>query len=33
LFGIIAAIWGVGSLLGPLIGAFAGSQAWREAFW
>jgi MFS family permease len=34
LFGIIAAVWGVGSLLGPLIGgAFAGSQAWREAFW
>ena len=34
LFGIIAAIWGVGSLLGPLLGgAFAGSHAWRGAFW
>jgi len=34
LFGIIAAIWGVGSLLGPLLGgAFSGSRAWRGAFW
>ncbi len=34
LFGIIAAIWGVGSLLGPLLGGvFAGSHAWRGAFW
>jgi len=34
LFGIIAAIWGVGSLLGPLIGGvFAGSHSWRGAFW
>jgi MFS family permease len=34
LFGIIAAIWAVGSLLGPLLGgAFAGSHAWRGAFW
>ncbi len=34
LFGIIAAIWALGSLLGPLLGgAFAGSPAWRGAFW
>jgi hypothetical protein len=34
LFGIIAAIWGVGSLLGPLLGgALASRHAWRGAFW
>jgi hypothetical protein len=34
LFGIVAAIWGAGALLGPLIGgAFAGAHAWRGAFW
>jgi len=34
LFGVVAFIWGVGSLLGPLIGAiFAGHHAWRGAFW
>ena len=34
LFGIEAAIWGAGSLLGPLIGGlFAGNHAWRGAFW
>lgn len=34
LFGIVAAIWGGGSLLGPLIGgAFAGPHTWRDAFW
>jgi MFS family permease len=34
LYGIIAAIWGVGSLLGPLIGGlFAGIRTWRGAFW
>lgn len=34
LFGVVALIWGVGSLLGPLIGAvFAGHHAWRGAFW
>jgi MFS family permease len=34
LFGIIAFIWGVGSLMGPLIGGlFATHAAWREAFW
>jgi MFS family permease len=33
LFGIVALIWGAGSLLGPLIGgAFAGLHAWRMAF-
>lgn len=34
LYGIVAAIWGVGSLLGPLIGGlFAGPHTWRGAFW
>jgi MFS family permease len=34
LFGIVAVIWGVGSLLGPLIGGvFASLGAWRGAFW
>jgi len=34
LYGIVAAIWGAGSLLGPLIGAlFAGRHTWRGAFW
>jgi MFS family permease len=34
LFGIVAAIWGGGSLLGPLIGgAFGGRHTWRGAFW
>ncbi len=34
LYGIVAAIWGVGSLLGPLIGGlFAGPATWRGAFW
>jgi MFS family permease len=34
MFGIVAFIWGVGSLLGPLIGGlFAGHRAWRAAFW
>ncbi|MBC8038790.1 MAG: MFS transporter, partial [Rhizobiales bacterium] len=34
LFGITAAIWAAGSLLGPLIGgAFASLDAWRWAFW
>jgi MFS family permease len=34
LFGIVAAIWGTGSLLGPLIGGvFAGLGFWRGAFW
>jgi MFS family permease len=34
LFGIVAAIWGAGSLLGPLIGGvFADLGAWRLAFW
>ena len=34
LFGIVAAIWGVGSLLGPLIGGvFADFGSWRGAFW
>jgi MFS family permease len=34
LYGIVAAIWGVGSLLGPLIGGlFAGLHTWRGAFW
>jgi MFS family permease len=33
LFGIVALIWGAGSLLGPLIGGvFAGLHAWRMAF-
>ena len=33
LFGIVALIWGAGSLLGPLIGGiFAGLHAWRLAF-
>jgi MFS family permease len=33
LYGIVAAIWGVGSLLGPLIGGiFAGPHTWRGAF-
>jgi MFS family permease len=34
LFGIVAVIWGVGSLLGPVIGGlFANLDAWRSAFW
>jgi MFS family permease len=34
LFGIVAVIWGAGSLLGPLIGGvFADLGAWRLAFW
>jgi MFS family permease len=34
LFGIVAAIWGAGSLLGPLIGGvFADFGNWRGAFW
>jgi MFS family permease len=34
LFGIEAAIWGAGSLLGPLIGGvFGGLDLWRGAFW
>ncbi len=34
LFGIVAVIWGAGSLLGPLIGGvFAYLSAWRGAFW
>jgi MFS family permease len=34
LFGIVAAIWGAGSLLGPLIGGvFADLGFWRGAFW
>ena len=33
LFGIVALIWGAGSLLGPLVGGiFAGLQAWRMTF-
>jgi MFS family permease len=33
LFGIVAAIWGIGSLLGPLIGGFfATAERWRGAF-
>jgi len=33
LFGIVALIWGAGSLLGPLIGGvFAGLHAWRMTF-
>ncbi len=33
LFGIVALIWGAGSLLGPLVGGvFAGLHAWRMAF-
>ena len=34
LFGIVALIWGAGSLLGPLIGGiFAGLHAWRMTFY
>ncbi len=34
LFGIQAAIWGGGALIGPLIGgAFAAAGVWRLAFW
>jgi MFS family permease len=34
LFGIVAAIWGAGSLLGPLVGGvFADFGFWRGAFW
>ncbi len=33
MFGVLSAIWGAGSLLGPLIGGlFAASHAWRAAF-
>jgi MFS family permease len=33
LFGIVAGVWGAGSLLGPLIGGvFAGPHRWRWAF-
>jgi MFS family permease len=33
LFGVVAVIWGSGSLLGPLIGGvFAGLHAWRMTF-
>jgi MFS family permease len=33
LFGVVAVIWGAGSLLGPLIGGvFAGLHAWRMTF-
>jgi MFS family permease len=33
LFGIVAAVWGIGSLLGPLIGGFfATTERWRGAF-
>lgn len=34
LFGMVALLWGAGSLLGPLIGGvFGGPHAWRGAFW
>jgi MFS family permease len=34
LFGIVALVWGAGSLLGPLIGGvFSGTHHWRWAFW
>jgi MFS family permease len=34
MFGLVATIWGGGSLLGPLIGgAFSGAHIWRGAFW
>jgi MFS family permease len=34
LFGVVAAVWGAGSLLGPLIGGvFSGTHRWRWAFW
>ena len=34
IFGIVAAVWGAGSLLGPLIGGvFADRFGWRMAFW
>lgn len=34
IFGIVAAVWGGGSLLGPLIGGvFADHFGWRMAFW
>lgn len=33
LYGIVAAIWGVGSLLGPLIGGVFAGPTWRGAFW
>jgi MFS family permease len=34
LFGIVAIIWGAGSLLGPVIGAvFSNQFTWRGAFW
>ncbi|MFZ4606044.1 MAG: MFS transporter [Caulobacter sp.] len=33
-YGAIAGVWGVATLLGPLIGAlFAESGVWRDAFW
>lgn len=33
LFGIVAIIWGAGSLLGPLIGAAFAARLWRGCFW
>jgi MFS family permease len=34
MFSVVAAIWGAGSLLGPLIGGlFADAHTWRGAFW
>jgi MFS family permease len=34
LYGIVAAVWAAGSLLGPLIGGlFAATHLWRLAFW
>ncbi|HEY5072074.1 MAG TPA: MFS transporter [Caulobacteraceae bacterium] len=34
LFGATAGVWGVASLLGPLVGGvFAGAHLWRWAFW
>ena len=34
LFGMVALLWGAGSLLGPLIGGvFGAPHAWRGAFW
>ena len=33
LFGIVAVIWGAGSLLGPLIGGAFAAHLWRGCFW